>query len=223
MVAHIGVDGIGKIQYSGTFGKLEQVPLRGEHENFIFIQIHFELVHELEVVVVLQRAAYVVEPFVHSAFSAFNTFVSPMRGQSSFGYFVHSFGSDLHFHPFVLRPEDRDMQAFVTVAFGDGQPIPQPFGVGLIHVRDDGINLPAFHLFFFEGGIQNDADGKQVVNAFHSAMLLLHLLPDGVYAFGTPFHVEFQTGLLQLFVDRSDELFDIFVTRFFSGVQFFFN
>ena len=109
MVAHIGVDGIGKIQYSGTFGKLEQVPLRGEHENFIFIQIHFELVHELEVVVVLQRAAYVVKPFVHSAFSAFNTFVSPMRGQSSFGYFVHSPGTYLYLYPALFRSQHSDV------------------------------------------------------------------------------------------------------------------
>ncbi len=90
-------------------------------------------------------------------------------GQSSFGYFVHSFGSDLRSTHYLPRPEDRDMQAFVTVAFGDGQPIPQPFGVGAgymsVMMGNKPASIPSFS--FSRTGIrENDADGKQVVNAF---------------------------------------------------------
>ena len=97
------------------------------------------------------------------------------------------------------------MERFIPVALGDGQPVTQSLGVGLVHVGDDGVSLPALLLLLVERRIQDDADGKEIINALKSRMLLLHLLRNGVDGLGAPLHVELQSRLLQLLAYRLDE------------------
>ena len=121
------------------------------------------------------------------------------------------------------------MQTLVAVRFRHRQPVAQSLGVALIHVGDDGKGLPAErHLLHAVGSrslvfgrLDDDADGEQVVDALELAFLLLHLLPDGVYALGAPLHVELQPGLLQPLLDWRDELADVGVAAFLRGIQLF--
>ena len=106
------------------------------------------------------------------------------------GYLVHTLGAYLHLHPLVLRAKNRDVQTLIAVGFGHAQPVSQALGVGLVHVCHDGVDLPALHLLFLEGRVEDNADGKQVIDALEAALLLLHLLPDGVDALGSSLHVK---------------------------------
>ena len=55
---------------------------------------------------------------------------------------------------------------------------------------------------FSDFGVQNDANGEQVVYAFERALLLLHLLIDGVDGFGASLDVEVQPRFFQFLLDR---------------------
>ena len=41
-----------EIEYGSPFGKLEQVSFRCEYEYFIFVKVHFKLVHHFQRVVI---------------------------------------------------------------------------------------------------------------------------------------------------------------------------
>ena len=221
LVAHLGVDAVGKIQNGGSHGQFEQVAFGREHKHFVFNQILLELVHQLHVVAGFQHAAHVGQPFVHTALSAPDAFVSPVGGKSVFGNIVHSFRANLHLHPFLFGPQYSNVQTLVTVALGYAQPVAHSFGVALVHVGDDAEGLPAVHLFFFRFAVQNDAYGKKVIYAIHAYMLLFHLLPDAVDAFCASFHVELQSGFAQLFLNGVNEVGNVGVATSFRFVQLF--
>ena len=216
------MDAIGKVEDVGSLGKLEQFAFGCEHEHLVFVQSHLELVHQLQVVVVLQGCPDVRKPFVYAAFSL-NSFVTPVRSQSFFGYFVHPFGAYLHFNPFVFWAQHRDVQTFVAVAFGHTEPIAQAFWVGHVHVCYDRVGLPTLHLLLIYGRIDDDTYGKEVVNALEVALLFLHLLPNRVYALCSALHVKAQSSLFQPLLYGRYETFDIAVARLFGGVELIFN
>ena len=106
--AHAGVsdarvDVVGEVEHRGTFREVQQVALRGEHINLVFLQVGGKLVHQLQVVVAFQGGTDVGKPFVNASFSLLDALVAPVCSQSVFGDIVHSFGSDLDFYPFLLR------------------------------------------------------------------------------------------------------------------------
>ena len=218
-----GVDGEGKVEHGGPLGHLVEVAFGGKHEYLVLVEFQLELVHHFEVTVgILQRFADGGEPFIQAAFSL-HTLVAPVRCQSAFGDVVHAFGPDLHLHPFALRAHHGGVERFVAVAFGHRQPVAQSFGVGHVHVRHDGVHLPAFLFFAVEGRVEDDADGEEVVHALEGTLLLLHLLVDGVDGLGASLHVELQSGFLQLALDGLDELGDVGIARRLRLVQFIFD
>ena len=75
-------------------------------------------------------------------------------------------------------------------------------------------------LAFLALALNNDADGKKVVNSLKAALLLFHLLPDGVNALRAALHVELQTGFRQLFLNRLDEFLDVGVAALLRGIEF---
>ena len=44
---------IGKVQDGGSLGKLQQITFRREDIDFIFVEVHLELVHQLQVIIIL--------------------------------------------------------------------------------------------------------------------------------------------------------------------------
>ena len=97
------MDVVGEVEHRGTFREVQQVALRGEHINLVFLQVGGKLVHQLQVVVAFQGGTDVGKPFVNASFSLLDALVAPVCSQSVFGDIVHSFGSDLHLYPFFLR------------------------------------------------------------------------------------------------------------------------
>ena len=221
-IAHAGVDAVGEVENGGSFGEFEQFALGGEDEHFVFVEAHFELIHELQVVVALEGGADVGEPLVDAALTL-DALVSPVGSEPFFGDFVHPLGANLHFYPLFLRAQDGDVQTFVAVALGHAEPVAQTFGIGHVHVCHDGVGLPALHLLLLYGRIDDDANGKEVVDALETTFLFLHLLPNGVDALRPAFHVEMQTGLLEALLDGGDESLDVAVAGSLGGVELFFD
>ena len=144
-----------------------------------------------------------------------------MGGETALGYLVHTFTANLHFHPLVLWTKHGDVKTLITVRLRHRQPVAHTLRVGLVHVGDDGEGLPALHLLLVGRGVDDDADGKKVVDAFKTAFLLLHLLPDAVDALRPALHVETEAKGFQLLLDRTDEALDVGVAGALRGVEFF--
>ena len=213
------MDAEGKVENGCAFGQLEQIAFRCEDKDFIFIEFELELIHHFEVASgMFEGFADGGEPFVESAF-ALHALVSPMGCKATFGNVVHAFGADLHFHPFAFRSHHGGMERFIAIAFRHTQPVAEPFRIGHIHIRHDGIHLPAFLLFLFIFRIQNDADSEQVVNSLERTFLFLHLLVDGVDGLGASLHVELQAGIFQLLLNRLDKGSNVSVARSLGFVQ----
>ena len=142
-VAYVGVDVIGEVEDCGTLGKLEHVAFGREDVHLVVVEPRLELVHQLQVVAGFEGAAYVGEPVVHGTVAGAHALIAPVGGQAVLGDFVHARGAYLNLDPFVLGAEHGDVQAFVSVALGDTEPVAQAFGVGLIAVGDEAVRLPA--------------------------------------------------------------------------------
>jgi len=52
--------------------------------------------------------------------------------------------------------------------------------------------MPTIFFFFLFVAVDDDADGKQIVDLFKVEVLFLHLIPDGEYRFGTAFYFKFK-------------------------------
>ena len=116
LASQLGMDAKSKIKHSRSFRKLEQVALRCKDEDFILIEFEFELIHHFEVASgIFKRFTDGGKPFVKAAF-AFHALISPVGSKSSFGNVVHTFGADLHFHPFAFRPHHRGVERFIAIA-----------------------------------------------------------------------------------------------------------
>ena len=120
VVANTRVDIVGEIKHCGTFREVEQITLRGKYIHLIFLQICGELVHQLQIVIVLQRTSDIGKPFVNAAFSLFDTFIAPVGSQTMLGDIVHTFCSDLYFHPFLFRTQYGGVQTFISITLRYG-------------------------------------------------------------------------------------------------------
>ena len=217
--AYLRVDVVGHIQHRSPFGEFQQVALGGEDVYLVVVEVHAELIHRLHTAGTFQHLPDAVQPFVHAATLGLHAFVSPVGGDASLGHLVHPLCAYLHLHPFLLRSQHGDVQTLVAIRFWHAEPVAHTLGVRGVHIGDDGERLPALLFLLLRLTVYDDAYGKEVVHALELAFLLLHLLPDGVYALRAPLHVELQSGLFQLLFYRPNKLADIGIAHLLRGVQ----
>ena len=96
-------------------------------------------------------------------------------------YGIHAFGTYLYLYPTSFGAHYGGVQRLIAVALGHRQPVAQTVRVRRVHVGNHRIYMPAFALFVLRFTVNDDAYGKEVVYLFERSLLLLHLLPDGVY------------------------------------------
>ena len=202
---------VGHIEHRSALGEFQQVALRREDVNLVLVEVHLELVHRLAPFARLQHLADGGEPLVHTALP-FDALIAPVGGNAALGHLVHTLRANLNLDPLLLRAEHGDVKTLVAVGLRHRQPVAQTLRVGLIHIGHNTVCLPALLLLDVLGTVDDDADGKQVVDALKAAFLLLHLLPDGVYRLGAPLDVKRQASPCQLVADRLYEALDIAVT-----------
>ena len=175
----------------------------------------------MQVVVAFKCSPNVRQPLVYSTF-ALNSFVTPVCCQTVFSNLVHPFSANLYLNPLVLGSQNSDVQTLVSITFGHTEPIAQSFRIGHIHICNDRIGLPALHFFALYRRIDDDTDGKKVVNTLKTTLLFLHLLPNRVNTFRASFHMKPKPGSLQLSLNRLDKPLDVTISCLFCGVQFIF-
>ena len=112
------------------------------------------------------------------------------------------------------------MQALVTIALRDRDPVLHTLRVGLVHIGDDGVDLPAFRAFLLQRRIQYDPDSEKIVDTLEFHLLLFQLVINGMYGFGTPLDIELESCRCQLPLDRGDELGDIASRERFVSFSF---
>ena len=159
------------------------------------------------------------QPFIQATLSLY-PFVAPMGSQSTFGHSIHTFGTYLDLYPCIFRTKYRDVKTFVSIAFRNTEPVTQTFGVRLVHIGNNTINLPTLHLFPFRKRVKNNTDGKKIIDSLEVGLLFLHLLVDGVYTLGTSLDMKMQSGFVQFLFDRAYECCDITVTGLLGGIEF---
>ena len=97
------------------------------------------------------------------------------------------------------------MQALVAVTLRHGNPVFHPLRIRLIHIGDDREYLPAFRTFFVERRIENDTDGKQVVDPFEIDVLFPQFVVDRVDRLRASFDIEFQPRRFEFLLYGSDK------------------
>ena len=142
-----------------------------------------------------------------------------MGSHTLLGNLVHTLGTDLNLHPLLLRSKDGDMQTLIAIRLGYAEPVAQTLGIGLVHVCHNRISLPTLHLLFIWRAVDDDTNGKKVVNALEAALLLLHLFPDRVYRFRASLDMAVDARRLHLLFHGTDEGIDIGITRSLRLVQ----
>ena len=143
-----------------------------------------------------------------------------MGSQSFFCDLIHATCADLDFHPSSLRTHHRRVQGLIAIGFGIAQPIAQALRSGRVLIRDHRIHFPALCFFQLGGYVENDSDGEQIIHFLELHPLLLHLVPDGVNAFGSTVHLGNDLGSFQFFPNGSDEFIDVAGPFFFCLCQF---
>jgi len=68
-----------------------------------------------------------------------------------------------------------------------------------------------------------DADGKEVVHTVEAALLLLHLLPNGMDALRTPFHVVFKPFRIKHLAYRIGKTLNVGIARTLCSIEVFLN
>src|SRR5690606_5513195 len=89
-----------------------------------------------------------------------------MRCETFFCDFVHTFSTDLHFHPLAARSHYRCVQGFIPVTFWCRDPVAQTIWIWTIQIRNNRIYFPAFGFFLLVFGVDYDTNGKQIIHFF---------------------------------------------------------
>ena len=92
---------ISEIKYGGTLGELEQIALGRKDIDFLILQVHLELIHNLQVITGFKRRTNAGKPGIHIAL-ALNAFIAPMSSKTMLGNIVHALSTYLHFHPLAF-------------------------------------------------------------------------------------------------------------------------
>ena len=197
------VNFIGKIEQSGTGPEFDQVAFGGKYKNLIIVNIDLEILDKIgrTQLRIFQDLPDIFQPVVQFFSTGLSLLVPPVGSKAILGYVVHSSGSDLDLHPFLVGAKYGGMQRFISVRLGKGNPVPQPFRIGKVLLRDHGKYLPAFGLFIFRLRIQDDANGKQIVHFVKIDLLLFHFVPNRVDRLGACLHFKIKSPTLQFFLD----------------------
>ena len=219
-ITDLRMDMVGKVEHRSPHRKLMQVATRRKDKDLILVEFHLKLVHRLHAVRTLQHVSDSSEPLVEPCLTL-HTLIAPMGSHTSLSNLVHTFRAYLHLHPFLLRTEHCDMQTLITIRLGYTKPVAQTLRIRLVHIRHYRIGLPTLHLLLFNGTVDDDTDGEEVIDTFEGTLLLLHLLPDAVDALRATLDVTVDTCCLHLLLYWFDETVDIGITGCFRLTQFF--
>ena len=102
-----------------------------------------------------------------------------MGGNAVFGNVVHFPRTYLYFHGLSARADNRRMQRLVVVGLGHGNIVLEPVRQGLPQAVHDAENAVTVL-----NGVDNNANGIQIVDLAEIAVIFLHFFVNAVKMFG---------------------------------------
>ena len=122
LVAHLAVDGIGKVDGGGAGRQVDEVAARREHKHLVVKEVNLEGAHEL---LGVRRGGLNLEHLPHPFELAFQrillgeaSFILPVRRNTKLCRAVHLPGADLHLKGDALLADDGGVQRLVHVGLG---------------------------------------------------------------------------------------------------------
>ncbi|CAM5201013.1 hypothetical protein CDEF62S_01541 [Castellaniella defragrans] len=184
MVAHVCVDGVGKVHGGRAAGQGQDLALGREDVHGVGKQVDLDVLQEFAGVSGLaldveQR----LQPLVRAPLQvverrAVLLFVEPVRGHAFFGHVVHVSRAELEFYRRAVGPDQRGVERLVAIHFGDGD-------IVLELARDRPVELvqrPHCQIAFRQR-VDDHAKAVDVEHVRKRLLLLDHLFIDAVEGF----------------------------------------
>ena len=221
-VAHLAVDGIGKVDDSGAQGQVDHVPFGGEDEDLLGDQVALNGVDQvcdvLALRLVLQHLANpgqtVIQGGVVCIPGRHAQLIFPMGRDAVLCRVVHLPGADLHLEGHAGLCDDGGVQRLVHVGLGHGDVVLKPARQGLEHIVDN-----AQHIVAVLNGIHDDPHGKYIVDFLKGLSLDKHFAVDAVNALDPALDVHIGNGDLHPAADQSLCILDKLLPAFAAGGQ----
>ena len=187
VVSDLGMDHVGKVQCSRSYGKLDSLSLGCEHVDGILEKLALYLVHEGFALLDLgvpalelgcdsgKLLAVHVDPALAACLGSAFGFVDPVGCDSEFGNLVHLVGADLDFKDDSVHAHDSCVEALVVVGLGHGDVVLEPAFHGWPEVMDYSHQRVALG-----DCVADDPDSEDVEDLIQFLAALLHLHVDGV-------------------------------------------
>ena len=188
VVAHVAVDGVGKVDHRGALRQRQDLALGREDVHLVGHQVDADVLPELGgvarfVLDVEQRLQPARAEFFgrRLVFPALPGLVEPVRGHAGFGHQVHRLGADLELDVDAGRPDQRGVQRLVAVDLGDGDVVLEAPRHRLVQLVQHAQRRVAA-----DDVGQDHAHAVQVVHLGEGQVLFVHLAVDGVKRFLAP-------------------------------------
>ena len=194
VVAHGGVDGVGKVDGRGAGGQVDDIAVGGEHEHLIGEHVHLQGVDKvlgIGALLILQQAAH---PFVAALVTGALAvlLVLPVGGHAVLGHLMHLPGADLYLEGDAALAHHRGVQTLVHVGLGGSDIVLETTQNGLIQVVYQAQNVIAVR-----HSVHDDAESEQVEHVVQRLVLGVHLAVDGVGVLHAGLHRGVDAGLPQ--------------------------
>ena len=180
-VAHIAVDGIGKIDHGGAAWQRHDPVLGREYEHVLGEQVQADMVQEfVGVQCFLLDVEQALEPVGRLAALAVGRclfavrLVQPVRRHARLGHLVHGIGAHLEFHMDAGRTDQRGVQRLVAVVLGNGDEILEALRHRLVERVQDAQCQIAIGI-----ARHDDAETEDVIQLGKALLLAVHLAVDG--------------------------------------------
>ena len=177
VVAHGGMDVIGKVDGRGAGRQVDHVAVGGEHKHLVGEHVYLQRMDEVlrvGALLILQQAAHpLVAALVAAALSVL--LVLPVGGDAVFRHLVHLLGANLYLKGDAALAHHRGVQALVQIGLGGADIVLEPAQNGLEQVVND-----AQHVIAVRHRVHDDAEGEQVEHVVQTLVLGVHLAVDGI-------------------------------------------
>ena len=135
--------------------------------------------------------------------------ILPVRCKTLLCYLVHALCANLHLDPLTSGAHYCSMQRFITIALGHAYPVAQALCAWVVEVGDDGVDLPAIFLLFFQRRLYDHTYREEVIHLIKRYMLGLHFVPDGMYGLRPAIYLKVKVIGDQVFFYGLDKLIDV--------------
>ena len=196
VVTDLRVDAIREVHGRRVGREVDDIAARRENVDLVLEEIDLDGVQERlsvpHLALPFEQAAQPGELLVEARILP-PFLICPVGGDAELGHAMHLLGSDLDLDGLAGVGDDSRVQRLVAVRLRHGDVVLEPPGHGLPERVDDAEDAVAI-----ADRVDEDADGREVVDLGELLGLAGHLLPDGVHVLRPAGDVGLDANLLQL-------------------------